>query len=144
MEICCGRIGDGVPIVVDVEHAVGDAFWRRVRNRQAGEPGTQLCWLDHLGEIRSNRGDIIPTREYRTWVIEKIRGIRHMSNALYAFNWSSQTEQAIIMSDKHAVTIFNHGAYGLYALIDHGCMNASGREFCATDPQTGTREQRSA
>ena len=51
-----------------------------------------------------------------------------MSNALYAFNRSSQTEQAIIRSDKNAVTSFNRDAFtaAAYAWIDHGCVNGSG------------------
>ena len=110
------------------------AFWRTDRNRKAeglkaGEPGTQLCWLDALAGMRSNRGENILTMEGRTWAIQKIRGICHMSNASYAFNRSSQTEQTIIRSDKNAVTSFNHAAFTVaaYACIDHGYMNASRR-----------------
>ncbi len=79
--------------------------------------------------MRSDRGENILTMEGRTWAIEKIRGIRHMSNALYAFNRSSQTEQAIVRSGKNTVTSFNYDAFTVaaYACIDHGYMNASRR-----------------
>ena len=104
------------------------------RNRQAealkaGKSRTKLCWLDPLGERRGNRGENNPTMKGRTWAIEKIRGIRHMCNPLYALSRSSQAEQAIIRSDKNAVTSFNHAAFTVaaYACIDHGYMNASRR-----------------